>query len=304
MSWLIAMHVVALAAPWTFTWQALVALIGLHWLCGGIGICLGYHRLLTHTGFKTPAPIRYAIACIGSLAGEGSPIDWVADHRNHHANSDHEGDPHSPHDGGWWSHMFWLAYNSHGGDAAGYRKRWAPDLASDRGMVWIERMFLPINIALLSGLTLLGYWMGGWAMAASMAVWGFFLRLVLVLHSTWLVNSASHIWGYRNYATTDDSRNNWWVALVTYGEGWHNNHHAYPRMAKHGHRWWEIDLTWMFIRGMRLLGLAKDVVDYRNAAEKRGAMETRDAVENSTAVENHAVVENRAAEADPSAHAG
>ncbi len=269
LTWLILAHVGALAAPWFFTWQALVVTVFMHWVCGSLGICLGYHRLLTHTGFKTFAPVRYAFAVIGSLAGEGSPLDWVADHRKHHAHSDLPGDPHSPHDGSWWSHMFWLAFDTHNGDHAKHLRRWCPDLASDRGMWVVDRMFLPINI--IVGLVIggFGYWLGGWPMAASMVAWGVFVRLVLVLHSTWLVNSASHIWGYRNYETTDNSRNNWWVAIVSYGEGWHNNHHAYPRMAMHGHKWWEVDMTWMVIRMLRATGLAWDVVDYRTAAEKR-----------------------------------
>jgi stearoyl-CoA desaturase (delta-9 desaturase) len=262
-------HLGALAAPFTFTWQGLVALFALHWLCGGIGVCLGYHRLLTHSSFRTPGWLHYTIAAIGSMAFEGSPLDWVADHRKHHALSDQEGDPHSPHDGAWWSHMLWLAYPTDDGDRRAYRMRWAPDLMEDPGMLLIEKLFLPLNIALGLVLGSFGYWLGGWPMAASLVVWGMFLRMVFVLHTTWLVNSASHMWGYRNYATTDDSRNNWWVALLTYGEGWHNNHHAYPRMAKHGHRWWEFDMTWLTVRLLRAVGLATDVVDYRNAAEKK-----------------------------------
>ncbi|QDV11043.1 Fatty acid desaturase [Rosistilla oblonga] len=267
--WLVAAHVGAIFAIWTFTWPALIAMVTLHWITGGLGICLGYHRYLTHTGFQSHRWVKYMFAVIGSLAGEGSPLDWVADHRKHHAESDQPGDPHSPNDGAWWSHMFWLAYSTHDGDREAYFKRWIPDLAADRGMRFIEKMFLPLNFALGVALAVGGYLYGGSEMAISMVVWGMFLRLVFVLHSTWLVNSASHMWGYRNYETTDKSRNNWWVALVTYGEGWHNNHHAYPRMAKHGHKWWEIDLTYMAIRAMQKVGLIWKVVDYRNVAEKK-----------------------------------
>ena len=131
------------------------------------------------------------------------------------------------------------------------------------GIVWIGRLFLPIQIVFGFMVMGLGYLYGGPYMAASFVGWGIFLRLCFVLHSTWFVNSASHMWGYRNYKTTDDSRNNWWVALITYGEGWHNNHHAYPRMALHGHKWWEIDPTWAAIRVLRICGLAWDVVDYK-----------------------------------------
>lgn len=267
--WLTLAHLVCLAAPFTFTWTALAVMIGLHWLTGSLGICLGYHRLLTHTGMKTYRWVRYLFATIGTLAGEGSPLDWVADHRKHHAFSDQDGDPHSPRDGGWWSHIFWLAYKTSGDDREAYLRRWVPDLAQDRGMRILDLMFLPLHI--LSALALLGigYAFGGWELGISLVVWGMFVRLVGVLHATWMVNSASHLWGYRNYETTDDSRNNWLVALVAYGEGWHNNHHAYPRMAKHGHRWWEFDITWMAIRCLKACGLVWDVVDYRDAAEKK-----------------------------------
>ena len=267
--WLTLAHLVVLAAPSTFTWTGLVVMIVLHWVTGSLGICLGFHRLLTHTGMKTYNWVRYTFATIGTLAGEGSPLDWVADHRKHHACSDQQGDPHSPNDGGWWSHIFWLAYRTHGGDRKAYLQRWAPDLYKERGMRILDVLFLPLHI--LTGLALfgIGYWAGGFPLAKSLVVWGMFVRLVLVLHATWLVNSASHIWGYKNYETTDDSRNNWLVAIFAYGEGWHNNHHAYPRMAKHGHKWWEFDLTWQAIRLLRATGLVWDVVDYRTVAEKR-----------------------------------
>ncbi|NND98940.1 MAG: acyl-CoA desaturase [Pirellulaceae bacterium] len=273
--WLGLAHVVVLAfAIPTFSWAGLLTLIGLHWFTGSLGICLGYHRMLTHTGMKTHNWVRYVFATIGTLAGEGSALDWVADHRKHHAHSDQDGDPHSPHDGGIWSHMTWLVYNTHGGDRKGYLQRWVPDLYKERGMRILDMLFLPLHIA--SGFLLfgVGYYFGGMDLAWSLLVWGLFVRLIGVLHATWMVNSASHMFGYRNYETTDDSRNNWLVAIVAYGEGWHNNHHAYPRMAKHGHRWWEFDITWQAIRLMRATGLVWDVVDYRNAAEKKARDES------------------------------
>jgi fatty-acid desaturase len=271
--WLGMIHVGALAAllPWTFSWSGLVLTIALHWLCGGIGICLGYHRMLTHGSFATYRWVRQAIAGVGCLAGEGPPLLWVANHRLHHARSDQEGDPHSPNDGGWWSHVFWLAYNVGGRDQKEYFRKWAPDLQRDRFMRAMNWAFVPLNVALSAVIAGAGYYVGGSQLAVSWFVWAVCMRMVFVLHSTWLVNSASHIWGYRNYETRDNSRNNWWVALITYGEGWHNNHHAHPRMAKHGHRWWEFDLTFLTIRGMQLLGLAWDVVDYRSRGEKAAA---------------------------------
>jgi len=269
LGWLTFAHLVVLAAPFTFTWTGLIVALVLHWMTGSLGICLGYHRLLTHTGMKTYNWVRYVFATIGTLAGEGAPLDWIADHRKHHACSDQEGDPHSPTDGSIWSHMFWLAFHTHNGDRVAHLNRWAPDLYKERGMRILDYLFLRLHIA--AGLVLfgLGYAFSGLEMAISLVVWGMFVRLVTVLHATWLVNSASHMFGYRNYETTDDSRNNWLVAIVAYGEGWHNNHHAYPRMAKHGHRWWEFDITWQASRLLRATGFAWDVVDYRNAAEKK-----------------------------------
>ncbi len=267
-AWLVMVHVGALAAPWTFTWSGLLLVVVLHWLCGGIGICLGYHRLLTHGGFGCPRWLRQGIAAIGCLAGEGPPLMWVANHRLHHARSDQEGDPHSPRDGSWWSHVFWLAFRVGGRDTNEFYKKWAPDLHRERFMRSLDYAFFPLNFVTSVLLTAAGYMVGDWPLAMSWLVWGVCVRMVFVLHSTWLVNSASHMWGYRNYETRDDSRNNWWVALITYGEGWHNNHHAHPRMAKHGHKWWEFDMTFLTIRLMKALGLVWDVVDYRSRNEK------------------------------------
>ncbi len=152
--WLTLAHLVVLAAPFTFTWTGLIVMFALHWLTGSLGICLGYHRLLTHTGMKTYNWVRYLFATIGTLAGEGSPLDWVADHRKHHAYSDLEGDPHSPNDGGIWSHIFWLAYHTHNGDRKSYLQRWVPDLYKERGMRVLDVLFLPIHI--LTGFLLFG----------------------------------------------------------------------------------------------------------------------------------------------------
>jgi fatty-acid desaturase len=266
--WLIALHAGAVAALWFVSWQAVVLTIALHWLTGSIGICLGFHRLLTHGSFQTWRPVKWLLAWVGGLAGEGSAIDWVADHRKHHAHSDEEGDPHSPKDGSWWSHAGWLGWKLQGPEKTSHNNRWAPDLMKDPVLRSMDYLFLPSHVAMGLLLFGLGWWLGGSYMAWSFVTWGMFMRLVLVLHATWLVNSASHMWGYRNYETTDQSRNNWWVALITYGEGWHNNHHAYPRMANHGHKWWEIDMTFRAILLMKRLGLAWDVVDYKRKSEQ------------------------------------
>lgn len=258
--WIGAIHVGALAAPFFVTPGAVALTILLWWLTGGIGVCLGYHRYLTHGSFQTYAPVRYLLGLVGGLSGEGSAIDWVAHHRKHHAFSDKDGDPHSPHDGGLWSHILWLFPNFGRRHHDELVTRYAPDLVRDPGFRWLDALFLPSHFAMGAGLLAAG-WLGwDWYTGMAFLVWGMFVRLVLVLHATWFVNSATHMWGYRNYATTDDSRNLWWVAVLTFGEGWHNNHHAYQRMARYGHRWWEVDVTYMTILAMEKLGLAWHVI--------------------------------------------
>ncbi|MEX2121835.1 MAG: fatty acid desaturase [Pirellulales bacterium] len=258
--WIGAIHVGLLAAPFFFTFKALALMAFLHWMTGGIGVCLGYHRQLTHGSFSTYRPVRWLLAMLGGLSGEGSAITWVANHRKHHAFSDQEGDPHSPHDGGLWSHMLWFMPKFGRKYYQELHDRYAPDLARDPGMHLLHKMFLPSHLALGALLLTIGYF--GWDLhtGISFVVWGMFVRLIGVLHVTWFVNSATHLWGYRNYETSDDSRNLWWVGLLAYGEGWHNNHHAFQRMARHGHRWWEIDMTYWAICVMEKLGLAWDVV--------------------------------------------
>ncbi len=248
-----AVHAVALLAPWFFSWSALGVMIFLHWLFGSIGICLGYHRLLTHRSFQVPQWLEYILATIGSLALQGGPIFWVSGHRLHHAHTeDEEKDPYSARRGFWWSHMLWLCYpRKQFFDDESYKK-FAPDLDRHPYYRWLNRNFVLLQILL--GLLLYG--LGDW----SFVIYGIFLRAVLLWHSTWLINSATHRWGYRNFPAEDGSRNLWWAAILTYGEGWHNNHHAHPRVAKAGQRWWEIDVTWWAIQILQMLGLAKKIV--------------------------------------------
>ena len=266
--WIALLHIGALAAPFFFSWTGLILMFVLHWVTGGLGICLGFHRQLTHGSFQTHRFTRGLLSFIGGLAGEGSVIDWVANHRKHHALSDREGDPHSPHDGPWWSHMLWFLPQMTAEEHAAHVKRWAPDLQRDPMMRIISALFLPSHFAVALGLFAIGYAVGDWSFGLSLMLWGAFMRVVFVLHSTWLVNSASHMWGYTNYETTDDSRNNWFVALITYGEGWHNSHHGYARMTAHGARRRDFDLTFAFVRLMQYTGLAWDVVDYRRKSER------------------------------------
>ncbi len=251
LGWIVFMHIGALAAFFTFSWNALYVCLFLWWLTGGIGITLGYHRYFTHRSYHTPKPVEYLLAICGCMAGEAGPIAWVAAHRYHHTYSDTDRDPHSPLKGFFWAHMGWLfAREKFLADFDSY-KRFTPDMAKDRFLVFLDRQhMIPTYI-----LTAILYFTGGW----SFVVWGLFVRSVLVYHSTWLVNSASHIWGYRSYKTSDMSTNCWWVALLSFGEGWHNNHHAFQRSARHGMTWWELDLTYATIKLMGFLGLARQI---------------------------------------------
>ncbi|MEM9002322.1 MAG: fatty acid desaturase [Cyanobacteria bacterium P01_F01_bin.86] len=245
-------HGLALLAPWFFSWSALGIAILLHWLFGGVGICLGYHRLLSHRSFQVPQWLEYSVATLGALAIEGGPIFWVGGHRRHHAfTEDVEQDPYSAKRGFWWSHMLWILHlKAIAFDNTEYGKH-APDLVRQPFYRWLDRNFLLLQVPL----AILLYWLGGW----SFVVYGIFVRAVLLWHSTWLVNSATHRWGYRSFDADDNARNLWWVSLLTYGEGWHNNHHTYPRSAQTGWRWWEIDVTWQTIKLLQRLGLATKV---------------------------------------------
>jgi stearoyl-CoA desaturase (delta-9 desaturase) len=182
---------------------------------------------------------------------QGGPIFWVATHRIHHRFSDIEGDPHSPRDGGWWAHMGWILTGRALHHDAAVLAKYAPDLARDRFQVWISKYHYVPQIVL--GIALFAA--GGWPWL----LWGTFLRTVFILHSTWLVNSATHMWGSRRFETRDDSTNNWWVALLSFGEGWHNNHHAHPTSARHGLAWYELDMNWIGIRTLQAFGLARDI---------------------------------------------
>jgi len=248
-----SVHLLALLAPWFFSWSALGVAIFLHWLLGSIGICLGYHRLLTHRSFQVPKPLEYIIATIGALALQGGPIFWVSGHRQHHLyTEDADKDPYAASRGFWWSHMLWLLYPRAQFFKRETYQKYAPDLARDPYYRWLDNNFLLLQIPL--GLVLFA--LGGW----SFVIYGSILRAVLLWHSTWLINSATHMTGYRSFEVEDGSRNLWWAALLTYGEGWHNNHHAHPNVAKAGWKWWEMDVTWWAIQALRTFGLAKKVV--------------------------------------------
>lgn len=248
---LVVFHVGAVAACFMFSWSALVAGLVMYWIAIGLGIGLGYHRLHTHRGYRAPKWLEYTLAVCGTLSLQGGPIYWVALHRVHHANSDREGDPHSPRDGAFWSHLGWIVFGQPMHNDADVLARFAPDISKDRFYIWLTRYhYVPVIAA---GFVLLG--LGGWPFV----FWGIALRTVVGLHATWFVNSAAHLWGSQRFQTKDDSRNNWWVALLTFGEGWHNNHHAHPTSARHGLAWYEFDMTWVTIRLLNRIGLVDAV---------------------------------------------
>ncbi|MBZ8179085.1 acyl-CoA desaturase [Oscillatoria salina] len=248
--YLTGIHAVALLAflPSNFSWGAVGVALFLHWVTAGLGVTLGFHRLVTHRSFETPKWLEYFLVFCGSLSAQGGPIKWVGLHRMHHLYSDAEGDPHDSNRGFWWSHISWMLHKiPQDTDIPRYTK----DIADDPVYQFLQKYFILLQVLL--GVLLL--YLGGW----SWVVWGIFVRLVAVFHCTWFVNSASHMFGYQTYESGDRSRNCWWVALVTYGEGWHNNHHAFQYSARHGLQWWEIDFTWMTIQFLQALGLATKV---------------------------------------------
>jgi stearoyl-CoA desaturase (delta-9 desaturase) len=248
---LIVAHVTAVAALFFISWPAVITAVVLYWVGGSLGIGMGFHRLLTHRAYKVPKPVEYFLAVCGTLALEGGPIQWVVTHRIHHAKADRPGDPHTPRDGGWWAHIGWILWGTAQNHDQATLAHYAPDLVKDRFYRWLNTYFyVPL---IFVGAALLFF--GGWGVL----LWGLSVRLILALHATWLVNSATHLWGKTRFETGDNSRNTWWVALVTFGEGWHNNHHAHPTSARHGLHWYEFDLNWLGIRGLQFLGLAHSI---------------------------------------------
>ena len=264
-TFMILFHIGAVVALFFFTWKALFLAMFLWWVSGSLGIGMGYHRLLTHRGYKTPKWVEYFLTVCATLALEGGPIFWVATHRIHHQKSDMPGDPHSPHDGGWWAHVGWILMGEAKHNNTRLMSKYAPDLAKHPFYVWLNNYHWVPQV-LLAGLL---FAIGG----LSMVLWGVCLRVVIGLHATWLVNSATHMWGSRRFDTRDDSRNSWWVALITFGEGWHNNHHAHPTSARHGLAWYEFDMSWIQIQILRFFGVAKGV----KVAKVTSALVQRDA---------------------------
>jgi stearoyl-CoA desaturase (delta-9 desaturase) len=248
------LHLTAIIAPfYFFSWGAVLTAFVLYIVTGMFGITLGYHRLLTHRSFKAPRWVERTLATCGVLALQRGPLEWVATHRMHHAFCDDELDPHNAHKGFWWSHIGWMMkINPNLRDTVKLRK-FARDIAADPYLNWLGGDLTQIFLQVLLGLILLA--LGGW----TYVIWGVFVRVVFVYHVTWFVNSATHKFGYRRYGTEDLSTNCWWVGVLAFGEGWHNNHHAYPDVAPAGHSWWEFDLTYLVIRLMKKLGWAYEI---------------------------------------------
>jgi stearoyl-CoA desaturase (Delta-9 desaturase) len=281
--------IAAIALLWNalVSWHDLALLAGMYVITAA-GITVGFHRLLTHRSFRTHKPTEYAFAALGSMAVQGSVIAWVADHRKHHAHTDVEGDPHSPHVGHgdgvggvlrglWHAHTGWLL-SEHGRADWG---KYAPDLCEDAGMRLINRRFVPLVVLGLAMPALAGYLLTGTLIgAATGLLWGGLVRVFFVHHVTWSVNSVCHFLGSRRFEVEDHSTNVFWLALPSLGESWHHNHHAFPRSAEHGLRRWELDPSALVIRAMERLGLAWNVI---RIAPERQAQKVIGAAEASTA---------------------
>ncbi len=253
-----------------FLYTSDLIVLAVMYLLTAIGITVGFHRLLTHRAFETRRWLRYTLAVLGSMALQGPVVDWVADHRKHHTFADEDGDPHSPHAGHgaglrgmlsglWHAHVGWL-FSTHGQASS---RRFAPDLLADPGMRRINRSFPLLALASLALPFLLGLALSGGSLLAggvSALLWGGLVRIFLVHHITWSINSICHFFGRRRFATDDESTNVFWLALPSLGEAWHHNHHAFPRSAFHGLRWYEFDPSGWLILGLERVGLAWDVV--------------------------------------------
>jgi stearoyl-CoA desaturase (delta-9 desaturase) len=285
-------HLLSLLAllPWFFSWTGVVVYHISLPIFGLLGISLCYHRILTHQGLVCPKWLERTFAILGVCCLQDTPARWVAVHRLHHRHSDQQPDPHSPLVNFLWSHMGWV-FVKHGElSSVNLYEKYARDILRDPLYLSLERKLawfwvyslhaVPFFLAgFFWGRLTTGDWHKGVQFGSSLLVWGVFLRTVATWHGTWAVNSVAHLWGYRNYETSDDSRNHWLVALLAWGEGWHNNHHEDQRAAAHGHKWWEFDSTYCVVQLLEWLGLAKNVVRPRSwrAAENLESAENASA---------------------------
>lgn len=257
--------------PQVFSWWGLLLLPVGNYVFTSLGIGAGYHRLLTHQGFSCPKWLEYTLATLGVCSLQDSPARWVLVHRVHHQHSDHQPDPHTPKVSGWWAHLGWMFVDNRELSTPSAYDRYVRDIVRDpyyfwllRGLNWV--LVYGIHAVVIAGLGLmLGYLAEGSTQGAltwsgKFVFWGVIMRTIYGWHVTWGINSVAHMWGYRNYETREDSRNNWLFALLTNGEGWHNNHHADPRTAQHGHRWWELDLTFLTLVALEKTGLVTNLI--------------------------------------------
>ncbi|MBI2178493.1 MAG: fatty acid desaturase, partial [Candidatus Tectomicrobia bacterium] len=262
-------HVGALLAlrPDLYSTSGLVLFGVLYLMTGMFGVTMCYHRLLTHRSFQTHRWVEYFLTFCACQALQSGPISWTALHRIHHKEADDEPDPHSPLVSFLWAHMGWLFVDTPGASTHAEYSRFAKDLDRDPVQRFFDRYFFFLYLLTAALVYAAGELSGG--LGLSWLVWGVLLRTVFLWHATWLVNSATHLWGYRNYTTDEDSTNNWWAALISFGEGWHNNHHADPRSARHGQRWFEVDVTYLVIRLLGRLGLAWQIMEPRKGVVAR-----------------------------------
>ncbi|HEX4128687.1 MAG TPA: fatty acid desaturase [Pirellulales bacterium] len=271
---IVVIHLLAMCVliPWLFSWTGLAAMVlGVN-VFGQLGVPIGYHRLLTHRSFRVPQWLERTFVVIALCCAQDTPARWVSWHRKHHQHSDEQDDPHSPLVTFFWSHVGWLFVDNHETLRVAAYDKYARDILRDPFYMYLEkhRSIAPLIylghglLFFLAGLTIgwaaTGQAIAGLQFGLSLLVWGVLLRTVYVWHITWAVNSLTHMFGYRNFATDDDSRNNWFVAFITGGEGWHNNHHHDPTSASVQRRWYEFDLNYYFIRALKWAGLASDVV--------------------------------------------
>jgi len=274
----------AFVAAIVFAWGGLlhwqdVAILAVMYILTGFGVTIGFHRLLTHRSFDAPDAVRGTLAVLGSMSVQGAVIHWVADHRKHHTFTDEEGDPHSPHThdhgegwrgvlaGAWHAHTGWLLRDREPASA----RRYAPDLLKDPVIRFVDRQFLSWVLLGLALPFILGLALSGGDLVAGLTalLWGGFVRIFILHHATWSVNSVCHLYGSQPFELEDQSRNNWAVAMISLGEGWHHNHHAFPTSAKHGLRRRQIDPSYMIIKGMEKVGLASNVKVPREAEVER-----------------------------------
>ncbi len=244
-------HILAIPVIFTFSWQNLAVMLIGNWIVGSLGVGLGWHRLLTHRSFKAPKWLEYVLSILATMSMQDSPNKWIATHRMHHKYVDTDLDPHSARSGFWWPQLGWVVWGKAQDHDEATLQKYIPDLLKDPVHRMISRFYVvPIVLS-----AVLLFALGGW----QFVVWGVAARVVFGWHTTWFVNSLSHIYGKRPHETGDLSTNNWFVAILTFGEGWHNNHHAFPTSARHGLSWYQFDMNWITIRILEKLGWAKNI---------------------------------------------